>query len=95
MLTEIGRPLSVVFELQIPDDVAMERLHRRAEKEGRTDDTPEAIRKRIELYHRETKPLVAHYRLLGNLVGIHADRPENEVFAEIQDALDQVRVAAS
>jgi hypothetical protein len=37
--------------------------------------------------------LVSHYRLAGNLVGIHGDRPENEVFAEIQQALDQARVA--
>jgi adenylate kinase len=94
MLTEIGRPLSVVFELQIPDDVVFERLHRRAESEGRADDTPEAIEKRLELYHRETEPLVSHYRALGNLVGIHGDRPENEVFAEIQNALDQVRAVA-
>ena len=95
MLAEIGRPLSVVFELQVPDEVALERLHLRAEDEGRADDTPEAIEKRLELYHRETEPLVAHYRLQGNLVGIHGDRPENEVFAEIQEALDQARVAAS
>jgi adenylate kinase len=92
MLTEIGRPLSVVFELQVPDEVAIERLRRRSEKEGRADDTPEAIKKRIGLYHRETEPLVAHYRLAGNLVGIHGNRPENEVFAEIQNALDQARV---
>jgi len=66
----------------------------RAEHEGRADDTPEAIEKRLELYHRETKPLVAHYRMLGNLVGIHGDRPEDEVFSELQEALDQVRVAS-
>ena len=94
MLADIGRPLSVVFELQVPDDVAVERLHRRAEEEGRADDTPEAIEKRLELYHRETEPLVAHYRLLGNLVGIHGNRPENEVFGEIQQAVDQARVAS-
>jgi adenylate kinase len=94
MLTDIGRPLSVVFELQVPDEVALERLHKRAEEEGRADDTPEAIEKRLELYHRETKPLVAHYRLLGNLVGIHGNRPENEVFGEIQQALDHARVAS-
>ena len=93
MLSEIDRPLSVVFELQVPDDVAIERLRRRAEEEGRDDDTPEAIEKRIDLYHRETEPLVSHYRLAGNLVGIHGDRPENEVFAEIQESLDQARVA--
>jgi adenylate kinase len=94
MLAEVDRPLSVVFELQVPDEVAIERLSKRAEDEGRADDTPEAITKRIDLYHRETEPLVSHYRLLGNLVGIHGNRPENEVFAEIQDALDQARVAS-
>jgi adenylate kinase len=93
MLSEIDRPLSVVLELQVPDDVAIERLRKRAVEEGRSDDTPEAISNRIDLYHRETKPLVSHYRLAGNLVGIHGDRSENEVFAEIQDAVDQARVA--
>jgi adenylate kinase len=92
MLAEIGRPLSVVFELQTPDEVAIDRLHRRAQQEGRPDDTPEAIGKRIELYHEQTEPLVGHYRLAGNLVGIHGDRPENEVFAEIQKAVDQAQV---
>jgi len=93
MLAEIGRPLSLVFELQVPDEVAIERLRSRAHDEGRADDTPEAIAKRIGLYHQLTEPLVGHYRLAGNLVGIHGDRPPNEVFAEIQDALDQARVA--
>lgn len=94
MLSEIGRPLSVVFELQVPDHVAVERLHKRAEEEGRADDTPEAIEKRLELYHSETEPLVGHYRLRGNLIGIHGNRPENEVFAEVQEALEQARVAS-
>jgi adenylate kinase len=94
MLSEIDRPLTVVFELQVPEAVAIERLTRRAADEGRVDDTPEAIARRIDLYRRETEPLVSHYRLAGNLVGIHGDRPENEVFAEIQQALDQARVAS-
>jgi adenylate kinase len=94
MLSEIERPLSVVFELQVPDEVAIERLHKRAVEEGRADDTADAITKRIELYHRETKPLVSHYRLAGNLVGIHGDRSENEVFSEIQQAVEQAKVAS-
>jgi adenylate kinase len=93
MLSEIDRPLTVVLELQVPDDVAVERLRKRAVEEGRSDDTPEAIAKRIALYNQETKPLVSHYRLAGNLVGIHGDRPENEVFGEIQQAVDQAQVA--
>jgi adenylate kinase len=90
MLDEISRDLSVVFEFQIPDDVATERLLRRATLEGRTDDAPDVIARRLKLYHEETEPLVEHYRASGNLVGIHADRPVNEVFSEIQAALDHV-----
>jgi adenylate kinase len=94
MLSEIDRPLAVVLELQVPDDVAIRRLRKRAVEEGRSDDTPEAISNRIDLYHRETKPLVSHYRLAGNLVGIHGDRSENEVFSEIQQAVEQAKVAS-
>jgi adenylate kinase len=90
MLSEIGRELSIVFEFQLSDDVATERLHLRAELENRNDDTPEVIARRLQLYHEETEPLVEHYRLQGNLVGIHADHSVNEVFQEIQEALDQV-----
>jgi adenylate kinase len=90
MLSEIGRELSIVFEFQLSDDVATERLLRRAELEKRNDDTSEVIARRLQLYHEETEPLVEHYRLQGNLVGIHADHTVNEVFREIQEALDQV-----
>ena len=90
MFNEIGRSFSVVFALQIPDEVAFERLRKRAEIEGRADDTDDAIRRRLDNYHRETEPLIEYYRVRGNLVPIHGDRSENEVFAEIQSALEQV-----
>ena len=92
MLAGIDRSLSIVFELQIPDELAVERLLRRAREEGRADDTPQAIARRIEHYHSETEPLVSHYRVRGALVGIHAARTINEVFAEIQEALEQLAV---
>jgi adenylate kinase len=92
MLQELGRDLSVVFELQVSDEVCVQRLLRRAELEGRPDDTEEAILHRLRLYHEETEPLVEHYRAQGNLVGIHADRTVDEVFEEIQQTLDEVLV---
>jgi adenylate kinase len=92
MFGEIGRTFSVVFALQIPDEVAIERLRRRAEVEGRADDTDEAIRRRLGNYHRETEPLIEYYRVRGNLVPIHGERTEGEVFAEIQAALEQMAV---
>ena len=48
----------------------------------------------LRLYHEETKPLIEYYRTRGNLVGIHGDRPVNQVFAEIQQTLEQVAPAA-
>jgi adenylate kinase len=89
MFGDIGRNFSVAFSLQIPDEVAFERLRRRA----RADDTDEAIQRRLDNYHRETEPLIEYYRTRGNVVPIHANRSENEVFAEIQRALEQVPAA--
>src|SRR5215210_3884846 len=90
MFGDIGRSFNVVFALQIPDEVAFERLRKRAEIEGRADDTDDAIQRRLDNYHRETEPLIEYYRVRGNLVPIHGDRSENQVFAEIQSALEQV-----
>ncbi len=90
MLAEIGRELDVVFELQVDDVTAVERLAARALEEGRTDDTPDAIARRLAEYHDKTKPLVGYYRLRGNLVGVHGDRPIDEVFSEIQETLQTV-----
>jgi adenylate kinase len=93
MLREIGKELTVVFVLQLPDEVCIERLTKRAQLEGRVDDTPEAIAKRLEIYRRETEPLIEWYRIRSNVVTVHAERSVNEVFAEIQQALEQAAVA--
>jgi adenylate kinase len=92
LLAELGRGLDVVFEFQIGDrEVLMERIAKRAVEEGRTDDTPDAIGKRLEIYDKDTAPLVEHYRATRtNVVGIHADQPVDDVFAEIRSALEQV-----
>ncbi|HEY3578382.1 MAG TPA: adenylate kinase [Gaiellaceae bacterium] len=93
LLRELGRDLDVVFDFQVPDrDVLLKRLLARAADEGRSDDTPEAIERRLELYERETAPLVEYYRShQANVVGIHADRSIDEVFREIDDALAETQ----
>jgi adenylate kinase len=92
LLRDLGRDLDVVFEFQVPDrETLMQRLLKRAEEESRSDDTAEGISRRLELYDQETAPLVEYYRSTrGNVVGIHADRPIEQVFAEIREVLDQV-----
>jgi adenylate kinase len=91
MLDEIGRELDVIMEFQLDEETAIQRMLGRAAEEGRPDDTPEVMRKRLELYREMTLPVVEHYRATGKLVGIHADRPIEDVYAEVQQALEQVR----
>ena len=94
MLRDLDRRLDVVFEFQLKDrEMLKRRLLQRAAEEDRSDDTPEAIERRLELYYQQTEPLVEYYRTRhGNVVGIHADRSVDEVYAEIQAALEQVPV---
>ena len=96
MLTDLGRPLDVVFEFQVPNrQELLGRMLKRAAEEGRPDDTPEVIQRRLDTYDRETAPLVDYYRSRhANVVGIHADRSIDDVFAEIRHALDAVAARA-
>ena len=88
MLEEIDRELLAVLFFQVPDELAVERLHVRVLQEGRTDDTPQIIRHRLEVFHKSTEPVVEYYRSKGILVGIHAERPIDAVFAEVQEVLE-------
>ncbi len=90
MLGGIGRGLDAILFFDVPDAVGTERALRRAELEGRSDDTPEVIAKRLAVYHQQTEPIVEHYRATGKLVPLHADRTVDEVWTEISAALDQV-----
>ena len=96
LLRDLGRNLDVVFDLQVSDhQVLIERMVRRAAEEGRSDDTPEAMKRRLELYDRETAPLIDYYRTRqANVVGLHADRTIDEVFQEIQHSLEAVEARA-
>ena len=88
MLAEIGRTLDAVLFFDIPDEVALERLRGRADEEARHDDRPDAIERRLEIYHEHTEPVVERYRTTGKLVPLHAARSVGEVAAEIADALE-------
>jgi adenylate kinase len=67
---------------------------KRATEENRPDDTPDVIARRLATYHAETEPIVEHYRVTGRLVPLHAERTIDEVWTEIQAALEQVGASA-
>ncbi|MCB1019562.1 MAG: nucleoside monophosphate kinase [Acidobacteria bacterium] len=82
-----------VIYLDIPDDIVVERVMRRAQMglgggfTKRADDNPETLKVRLEEYYNKTKPVLELYRRKGLLVTIDGDLPIREVFAQIAEAL--------
>ena len=67
MLTADGTSLDAVLELTVDTDEVVQRLLKRAEIDGRADDTEDVIRHRLNVYVQETAPLAAIYRERGLL----------------------------
>ena len=95
MLAEIGRGLDAVLFFDLSDELAVERIRGRALDEDRDDDTPEAIGRRLAIYHEQTEPVVERYRATGKLVPLHAARSIEEVSTEIEAALDLLEDGAA
>ncbi|NYF97612.1 adenylate kinase [Janibacter cremeus] len=87
MLAQSGSALDKVLELVVDDEVVVDRLLKRAEVEGRSDDSEEVIRERMALYHRETEPLSSAYDERGLLVTVDGVGGVDEVAQRIVTAL--------
>ncbi|WP_299447588.1 adenylate kinase [uncultured Phycicoccus sp.] len=87
MLAAQGTALDRVLELTVDDDVVVARLLKRADSEGRADDTEDVIRERMAIYHRETRPLSQTYRERGLLVEVDGDGAVDEVTDRVVAAL--------
>jgi adenylate kinase len=90
ILAEHGHQLEAVLELTVDEDAVVSRLLKRAEIEGREDDTEEVIRERQAIYRRETAPLTEVYAGRGLLVQVDGMGSVDEVFARISTALEGV-----
>ncbi|WP_392543025.1 adenylate kinase [Oryzobacter telluris] len=82
-----GASLDRVLELTVDEDAVVGRLLKRAETEGRSDDSEEVIRERMAIYHRETKPLSDTYRERGLLVEVDGLGEVDDVTTRILAAL--------
>jgi len=87
MLAEDGHALDAVLELTVDEDAVVQRLIKRAEIEGRSDDTEQVIRERQALYRKETAPLAELYGQRGLLVQVDGMGEVDEVTARIEQAL--------
>jgi adenylate kinase len=88
-LGQLGRPLDAVVSLEVGEDELRRRLAGRAEEQDRAEDEDEgAIRRRLELFDRETEPLLDFYDGHGLLVSVDAEGDVDQVGGRIAAALD-------
>ena len=82
-----GIPLDLALSFEIGTDELLARLAGRAREEGRSDDTEETIRHRLEVFRTQTYPLVAYYERRGILVRVDAVGPVDAITERILAAL--------
>jgi adenylate kinase len=87
MLAARGESLDAVLELTVDTDEVVQRLLKRAEIDGRADDTEDVIRHRMKIYEEETAPLAALYRERGLLHQVDGMGEMDEVTERLQSAL--------
>jgi len=87
MLDRLGTPLERCIALTVDEDVIVRRLLKRAEIEGRSDDSEETVRKRLKIYQAQTQPLIAHYSKQGIVRAVDGNATVDEVAKRIEEAL--------
>jgi adenylate kinase len=87
LATRLGITLHAAIYRDAPEEVLTQRLLGRASKDGRTDDTVDVIRHRLQVYAETTGALVPYYAERGILLTVNADQPPDAVTADIQAGL--------
>jgi adenylate kinase len=87
MLARLGGALDAVVSVEVPDEVVIGRLLKRAAIEGRSDDNRETIAHRLKVYYDQTEPLKEYYRKHGLLRAVDGLGAVEEVFDRIRALL--------
>ena len=87
LLKEFGASLTAAILLGVNEEELVLRLLGRAQEEGRSDDTETTIRHRMEVYKKQTQPLVDYYHKHGNLREVDGMGSVEDVFARITEVL--------
>ncbi|MCD8387473.1 MAG: adenylate kinase [Bacteroidales bacterium] len=89
LLTTLDTRIEAVIGLEVPDDELTKRLLLRGQESGRSDDNAEAIRTRLAVYHKQTKPLMEYYKETGRYHAINGVATIDEIFDQICAVIDK------
>ena len=90
MLAERGHEVAAMIELDVPEDELMTRLIKRGQESGRSDDNEETIRKRLDVYHNQTAPLIEWYEKEGIRNHIDGLGELERIFGDICKVIDGI-----
>lgn len=88
MLKERGGKVDIMLELDVPQEELVKRLIERGKVSGRADDNEETIKKRLEIYNTQTKPLIEWYKQKGVYEHIHGVGELDKILEDICRAID-------
>jgi len=88
VLERIGQPAEKALELVVDEEQIVDRLAKRADEEGRSDDTEEVVRNRLAVYREQTAPVSDYYREKGLLEQIDGIGSIEEINRRLADALN-------
>ena len=89
LLQRSGQPMDAAIQLEVDNELLIDRLAGRAQAEGRADDNPESVRKRLQVYDEQTAPVIGFYRDAGQLGVVDGVGTLDEVFNRILAALER------
>ena len=90
LLERLGQPVDEALQIDVDTEAVVSRIAKRARQEGRSDDTEEVVRKRLDVYAEQTAPVVDYYGRRGILSRVLGDGSIDEVFQRIKGVL-QIR----
>lgn len=90
LMEKRGVKIDGVIGLEVPEEELMERLIKRGIDSGRSDDNPETIKKRLDVYHSQTLPLRDFYTEAGNYCPIHGSGSIQQIADDIASAIDKL-----
>lgn len=89
MLDERGHKIAAMIELDVPEDELMTRLIKRGQESGRSDDNAETIKKRLDVYHNQTSPLIEWYEKEGIHYHINGLGELDRIFGDICEVIEK------
>ncbi|PIX60295.1 MAG: adenylate kinase [Lysobacterales bacterium CG_4_10_14_3_um_filter_64_11] len=87
LLARLEQPMDVAVQIDVNPELLVERIAGRATLEGRADDSPDAVRHRLQVYAEQTAPVVHYYREHGRLARVDGVGSMDEVLARILAAI--------